>query len=346
MVRNDAAESTPGHWADDVVHTADGAALPVRRTARRPAWTALPPAVHEQIQEAAGSRVVSTESAGSGFTPGFASRLDLADGRRIFVKATSSQDDRRHGWAITSAYREEIRKLSVLPRGLPAPGLLWSIDADLAGADWVILGLQFIDGRPPRRPWRLPELRLVSDALATIAPLMTTPPPGLEIGTFEDDFGAWPEWLHEVRARDAPSAYLQAVADLAAESVPRCSGDGMAHLDVRDDNLLIDQQGKVWICDWNFPLLAAPWVDLITVLLAAHGDGLDTDAELARNPLTRRVPPRSIDALLANLWLYFTTRMSQPVPALSPHLRDHQRWYAEVTERWLRARLGLDGARP
>jgi hypothetical protein len=95
----------------------------------------------------------------------------------------------------------------------------------------------------------------------------------------------------------------------------------------------------VWICDWNWPLLGVPWLDLVTLLLAAAGDGLDADEVLATHPLSRDVEPRSIDAWLATLWLYFTTSMERPVPAYSPHLRDHQAWYAETTEDWLHHRL-------
>jgi hypothetical protein len=326
-------------WSADHVRTRDGQSIPVRGTARRPRWADLPIAVRAEIETAAGSAVEDTWSAGTGFTPGFASRLDLADGRRLFVKAASSADDRRHGWQISEAYREEIRKLAVLPPGIPAPPLLWSIQTDLAGEDWVKLGLAYIDGRPPRRPWSMTELDLVTEALTSMAPLMAEPPAGLRLGSFSDDFGGWARWLELVVRRDGPSSWLDRVTALANDSVELCSGIGMAHLDLRDDNILIDRQQRVWICDWNFPMRAAPWVDLVCVLLAARGDGLDVDSVLATHPLSRDVDARSIDALLANLWLYFTTRMEDPVPEFSPHLRDHQRWYAEVTEDWLRQRL-------
>jgi hypothetical protein len=89
----------------------------------------------------------------------------------------------------------------------------------------------------------------------------------------------------------------------------------------------------------DLPLLGAPWLDLVTLLLAAAGDGLDADAVLATPSADSRVEPRSIDAWLAVLWLYFTTSMERPVPAHSSHLRDHQAWYAESTEDWLHHRL-------
>jgi len=333
------AQEESRDWLLDSVSTRDGVTIPVRATARRPTWVDLPVAVRAHIEQAAGSPVVEAWSVGTGFTPGFASRLDLASGSRVFVKAAASSDDRRYGWRLSDAYREEIRKLALLPDGIGAPAVLWSLDADIEGERWVVLGLQYVDGRPPRRPWSADELELVATMLARIAPRMASVPAELDLGTFGDDFGGWSEWLSSVVERDGDSPWLDQVAALAAESVVRCSGSGMAHLDLRDDNILIDRDRRVWICDWNFPMLAAPWVDLVCVLLSARGDGLDVEAVLGAHPLAREVDPRSIDSLLANLWLYFTTRMVEPVPPFSPHLRDHQRWYADVTQTWLRERL-------
>ena len=105
-----------------------------------------------------GLRGHSTTSTGIGFTPGFASRLDLADGRRVFVKAASDADDARYGWGLSEAYREEFRKLRALPSDLPAPALLWTVDDDIAGVWWVILCFEYVDGVPPRRPWQPDEL--------------------------------------------------------------------------------------------------------------------------------------------------------------------------------------------
>jgi Ser/Thr protein kinase RdoA (MazF antagonist) len=326
-------------WIADGVVTRDGRFVPVRATARRPQWADLPASAREAIVFQMGSDVVRTSSTSIGFTPGFASRLDLADGRRVFVKAASDADDARCGWALSGAYREEIRKLRALPSDLPAPALLWTVDDDIAAVRWVILCFEYIEGVPPRRPWRPDELRLVTDALARLAPLLEKAPTGLDLPLFADEFPEVEAWLARVTERDGSSRWLEEVAPLARESLTCCAGTAVVHLDLRDDNILIGRDGRVWICDWNWPLLGAPWLDLVTLLLAAAGDGLDADAVLVTHPLTRDVEPRSIDAWLATLWLYFTTSMERPVPAHSPHLRDHQAWYAEATEDWLRRRL-------
>jgi hypothetical protein len=333
-------------WRLDAVTTRTGVVIPVRATARRPEWRELPDAVREAIVTRAGSDVVLATSTGTGFTSGFASRLDLADGRAVFVKAASTESDQRVGWQITHSYREEIRKLRALPRDVPAPRLLWSFDEQIDAAGWVVLGLQPIDGRPPRRPWRTDELDLVCAQLDAMAPAVATAPAGLELGSYASDFAEIESWVARVLERDGPSDWLAQVTRLARLSYDVCSGTALAHLDLRDDNLLIDHDDRVWICDWNWPLVGAAWLDLVTVLLSASGDGIDADGVLATHPLTRRIDPEAIDAWLASLWLYFTTSREQAVPLHSPHIRDHQAWYAEVTADWLGRRIGCRPSAP
>jgi hypothetical protein len=330
---------TRDEWIADRVVTRDGRVVPVRATARRPHWADLPASVREAIEFRLDSEVVSTSSTGIGFTPGFASRLDLADGRRVFVKAASDADDARYGWQLSEAYREEIRKLRALPSNLPAPALWWTVDDDIAGVRWVILCFDYVDGAPPRRPWRPGELRLVIDALAELAPLVARAPDGLDLPHFAEKFHDVEAWAAQVIERDGFSRWLDEITVLARESLTRCAGTTVVHMDLRDDNLLIGCGGKIWICDWNWPLLGASWLDLVCLLISVAGDGLDADAVLATHPLTRDLEPRSIDAWLATLWLFFTTSRELPVPAHSPHLRDHQAWYADATADWLHARL-------
>jgi hypothetical protein len=48
----------------------------------------------------------------------------------------------------------------------------------------------------------------------------------------------------------------------------------------------------------------------------------------------------SIDGMLALLAGYFLTQQHEPVPASSPWVRAHQRWYGEVAWHWLSTRRG------
>lgn len=327
-------------WERDRVVTSDGVVIPVRATAVRPAWVDLPRSVRALIEAAVGQSVAGSWSAGTGFTPGFASRLDLADGSRVFVKAASSADDEKHGWPLSDAYRDEARKLAALPPGIGAPRLLWYRDVALDGLRWIVIGLEYVHGTPPRRPWQPYQLQLVLDKLATNAPALAQAPPGLELGRVEDQILAnLDTHLREIGTVEHDAEFLRDVRQLSHGIGQQLAGESIVHLDLRDDNVLFDQAGEVWFVDWNWPALGAAWIDLVCILISASGDGLDADALLAGHPTTRDVDPGAVDCLLAVLWSFWEVGRHHEVPKHSPHLRNHQVWYADATAAWLRARL-------
>jgi hypothetical protein len=114
--------------------------VPQQATAVRPSWSELPAEARAIIETRCGADVVAAESMGAGFTPGFASRLRLADGRRVFVKAA---DETTRG-LFADSYREEIGKLRTLPDAIPARPEFDASAAALAHPDTVtdlLLGL-------------------------------------------------------------------------------------------------------------------------------------------------------------------------------------------------------------
>lgn len=334
-------------WQADQVLMRDGTAIPVRATARRPRWDQLPDGVRREIETAAGASVVGSVSAGTGFTPGFASRLDLADGSRVFVKAASSADDALHGWPMSDAYREEARKLALLSFDVGAPPLLWTLHLDVGGDRWIVLGFACVEGCPPRRPWRPDQLKLVLAKFAETAPALAQVPAGLDLEPLADHLLARVDWrLQRIRDRDGDSDWLRTVERLSADGHTLLGGDSVVHMDLRDDNVLIGTDGRVWFVDWNWPVVGAAWVDVICVLLSARGDGVDIEPLIAGHPLTRDVAPRAIDCLLATLWSFWATTKHDAVPHASPHLRNHQSWYADVTREWLEERLSRSPAFP
>lgn len=309
--------------------------VPAGRTARRLEWQFLPPNLRSYIERKCGSPVVDAQSQGSGFTAGFASVLTCEDGSRHFVKAASVKAQR----VAAVSYREEARKLVALPEGVPAPRLRWSLDDD-----WVVLGLEVVEGRSPARPWRASELDACLDALADIAARLTPPPRGLALDTVEAELaelvGAW----HHVRATQPDLPHLEEAASLAAGFAEVTRGDTLVHTDVRDDNLLLDGAGSVWVCDWNWPVVGAAWLDSFMLLIGPRGDGVDVESVIASRPLLRDVPADHLDRVLALLAGYFLRQRELPVPATSPHLRDHQAWHADVCWEWLCERRGWDPA--
>lgn len=298
----------------------------------------LPPHIRTLVEERCGSPVVDADSQTGGFTPGFASVLRCADGSRHFVKAASVQAQP----TFAESYRQEGRKLALLPEAVPAPRLLWSYDKD-----WVVLGIEHVEGRLAHRPWQADELDRCLDALEIAADALTPVPPALSgrtLDTFESDFASFAASWDRVRRTRPESAELEKAAALAARYVEVCGGDSVVHTDIRDDNLIFGTNGPagpargVWICDWNWPVVGANWLDTVFLLIHARGDGLDADEILAKRRLTRSVPPEHIDIVLALLAGYFLAQGDQPVPSNSPHLRAHQQWCAIVTWDWLSER--------
>jgi len=135
--------------------------------------------------------------------------------------------------------------------------------------------------------------------------------------------------------------HLAALAALEGDWATLAAGDTAVHFDMREDNILLTEDGQVLVRDWNWLSLTAPWVDLVGLLISVHGDGPDADALLAEHPLARDVPPRAVDAFLAALAGYFTEAAAQPAFPHSPWIRTHQAWWRDATLSWLALRLRL-----
>lgn len=304
---------------------------PAGRTARRLEWAHLPPALRDLIAARCGSPVVEAVSQRSGFTPGFASVLRCEDGTQHFVKAASLKAQR----VFAEAYREEAGKVRALPADAAATRLLWTHDAD----GWVVLGFEHVPARAPHRPWTHDDLGRCLDALAETAAGLTPPPAGLALDDAEVEFADWPDkWTHTLATFALPNG-VEAAA-LAARYAEVVGGDTVVHGDVRDDNLLLTDDGRVLLCDWNWPLRGAAWLDSLILLVGPRGDGLDVEEVLATHPTFAGVAPEAVDIVLALLTGYFLTHSDQPVPSSSPYLRDHQLWQGEACWEWLCERRG------
>jgi aminoglycoside phosphotransferase (APT) family kinase protein len=318
-------------------------AAPYGATAQRPSWPSLPARLRALVQERLGQPVNEAVSQDGGFTDGFASRLLLADGSRVFVKAVS----RLRSPEIFSSYQQEIRVARGLPEDVPVPRLRWVLEQE----EWLVLAFDDIAGRNPQRPWQPDELRAVLDMLTLLATAMTPAPVGLpELDTtagLDRDLSFWRRLVAgDVSAdpRLVGAPWVPRLADLAAlesDWAELAAGQTAVHFDMRDDNLLITDDGQVLVCDWNWLAQAAPWVDLVGLLVSVHGDGLDAEAVLADHPLAKGVQPRAIDCLLSAMAGYFTEAAARPAFPNSPWMRTHQAWWRDATLSWLALRLQL-----
>jgi len=306
--------------------------VPHGHTAHRLDWVHLPPMVRRAISEQCGSPVTSADSQDSGFTPGFASVLHCEDGSRHFVKAASLIAQR----PFAEAYREEARKLAALPDDAPAARLRWTLEA----YDWYALSTEYVDARAPARPWQPAELQACVDMLVAAAAVLTPAPTGLDLPHAADELGAWPAYWQHLRTTRPELPHLEEAAALAATFAEVTAGTTLVHTDVRDDNLLLTTDGRVLLCDWNWPMVGAVWLDSLFLLIGPRGDGLDVESAISRHPLLSAVPPEHLDVVLALVVGYFLKCADDPVPTTSPFLRDAQRWQGEVCWDWLCERRG------
>jgi Phosphotransferase enzyme family len=291
--------------------------------------------VRARLEERLAARVVEARTQGSGFTPGFASRLRLADGHCVFVKAAND----RLPWLVES-YREEAAKLSLLPATVPAPRLQQVIDEPLEDTGWVLLVFDDVEGRPPDRPWSLADARSALRTATALAEALTPPPTGWPWGTLADViFDDPPDWAG-LAERPEWSAHLGDLAELADRRTELLAGNTLGHSDLRDDNLILTADGTYWICDWNWPTVGPRWADAVTLAISMYGDGLDAEALLAETGLVGEDDREAVDCLLAALTGFFLLWSVKPFSPTSPYLRAHQVWYAEVTGTWLKERRG------
>src|SRR3954447_9837774 len=107
----------------------------------RIAYDELPAVVRAWVDAALGEPVVEAVTQPGGFSPGVASRVRTADGRRAFVKAVAATPNPE----TPDMDRKEATVTAALPEHAPVPRLLAAYD----DGTWVGLLLEDVDGRHP-----------------------------------------------------------------------------------------------------------------------------------------------------------------------------------------------------
>ncbi|GAB2457282.1 hypothetical protein GCM10007967_09380 [Xylanimonas ulmi] len=295
------------------------------------------------IEHRLGDVVVAAQSRDGGYSQGLASVLTTAGGERVFVKAVGSEHGRTQ-WL----YREEARRAALLPAGVPAPALRWSLRVEDEADPWEAVAFDVGAGRNPVTPWRADELAAVAglcDRLAEIAvPAATLPDYQDEAvldfwgrlaggdGTGLDTYDPW------------VAANLTRLGGLDAQVADAVRGGSLVHGDLRGDNVLLDPTVPGFAplaVDWPSAARGAAFVNLVGMLPAVRLEGgPDPQDVLAAHPLPRGTDPDAVTAFLAGMTGYFVHSSLQPPPWGIPHVRAFQRAQAEVCVPWLRRRLG------
>ncbi|WP_328466172.1 aminoglycoside phosphotransferase family protein [Actinoplanes sp. NBC_00393] len=295
-------------------------------------WADLPVPVRHRVEDViGGGPVIEARSQPGGFSPGTADRVCTASGRRAFVKAVTPAINPDS--AVMA--RRELRITAALPGHAPVPRLLGGFDED----DWVVLILQDVAGAHPRTPWVSSEIDAAVTALHDLAAALTPAPvPGLPRATdyLAADFGGWAALAAGPPADLDPWAahHLDLLADAASRGITAISaGETLVHGDIRADNMLVREDGRIIIVDWPWGCLGPAWLDsvLLAVNVIVHGGdparvlaGVDRDDAVA---------------VIAGVTGYFQRQSRRPPPPGLPTVRAFQRFQGDALLPWLRTAL-------
>jgi aminoglycoside phosphotransferase (APT) family kinase protein len=309
---------------------------------QRLAWADAPAWLRGGVEARLGGRVVEAVSQPSGFSPGLAARLRLADGRRAFVKAVGPEPNPDS----PGIHRAEARVMAALPRSAPAPRLLWTIDRH----GWVALAFEDVDGTHPALPWRPDELDRVLRMVADLGPALTPAPPGIPpvAERLADSFTGWRRLAatHAAGADDLAgldpwaARHLDRLAELEAGWPAAAAGPTLLHADLRADNLLLTPT-RVVAVDWPWACIGAAFVELLLLLPSVTMQGgPDPEPTFAAHPLGVAANPAAVTTTLAAWTGYLVASSRLPPPPGLPTVRAFQLGQGLVTLDWLRRRTG------
>jgi aminoglycoside phosphotransferase (APT) family kinase protein len=299
----------------------------------RPGWSGLPFVVQIELEQRLGATVVNSESQTSGFATGLASRLELTDGGRVFVKGVPASHP------LIRSYQAEAHVCACLPDDSPTPLLLGTVDDE-----WFLLVFQDVDGyHPDLRPGS-PDVSAVLASLQTLRGQLTPCPlPGL--ATAEAVYGPrLTGWSHLVRRlpHDLDPWARRNIDKLAALEtawLPWAGGDTMLHMDLRPDNVICRyEDGVALIVDWAAAVRGAAWLEpaaLVShLIMAGHSPAEAERVALASDPMSN-VPAWALTGFAAGIAGHWAASSRQPSPPGAYGLRAFQSRAAAAALAWV-----------
>lgn len=302
---------------------------------KRTRWIDLPAQVRAAIEQLAGNPVLTAENCEGGFSPGFASRLRLANGCLAFAKAVDIG-----AWPVQAPfYRAEAQVAAALPDTVPAPRLLGSVD----NGHWVILAFEGIDGAEPAQPWNPADLSRAVAAVGQLSRAVTPSP--IVVPPDHPRLGGWAGLTQDAtRLARLPAhsrwaaSHLPLLTTLEDKGHAAAQGTSLVHFDLYPHNILMTPR-QVLFVDWPHARLGAPFIDLLMLLSSAAADGIDPEPIIHDHPLTAHTDPHAIDAVLAaHAGFCFAGALTPTPPGLQP-IADAKLKLGRGTIDWLQRRL-------
>jgi hypothetical protein len=262
-------------------------ALPARHQ-----WNDLPDAVTRAVEDRFGS-VLSTAEVGGGQNCDVAVVLRGSAERAVFVKGVHGVS-RRMRWL-----RNEIAA-GALTEGL-APATLFHLDV----ADWLVVGFEYLPGRPASLAPGSADLPLVASAMQRISTMRAPGLPALR------DRWAGADWWHRFAAAAPDEARdwdVRELTSIAAALPALVDGDQLVHTDLHGEQFLIDARSTIHVIDWGFPAAGAEWVDVAFLILRLMEAGHTASDAQAWALAFREIDPVALTAFasyIAGMWSYW-----------------------------------------
>lgn len=268
-----------------------------------------------------------------GFSPGVTALLECPH-HSIFVKAV--------GAALNpdapEFHRREAAISAALPPGGPFPRLLDAYD----DGEWVALAFVAVDGRPPAHPWDPAELDAAVHALAGLHALLTPNPVPAADPAADRLRGVLGGWGALVSSGDVPEGLdawahrnLDRLADLEAGWPEAIAGTTLLHADVRSDNMLVTEDGVVFV-DWPHACVGTAVFDVVAWAPSVVLEGGPAPEELLeRHRPSRHARSEVVPVLVAAFSGFLVPSSLRPPPPGLPTLRAFQAAQGEVALRWL-----------
>jgi hypothetical protein len=321
----------------------------VSASKNRPRWEDLPARLRGRIESLVGDRVVAAQNCDGGFSPGFASRLTLAAGRRAFVKAIDvvawpSQAPMYRDEALVAAALASAPATGAAPAAaLTTPRFLGSLD----DGSFVILAFECVMGAEPSRPWQHGELMRVAVAVSRMSEALTPSP--IVVPDDHPRLGGWAALAEDQAALVRLPAisgwaarHLDHLIGLERDGLAAARGTALVHFDALPHNILLTSD-QVVLVDWPHARLGASFIDLVMVLASAAADGIDPEPLLrAQADLQAEVRGADVTGVLAAMTGFWLAGALEPIPADLAPIAAAKLHLGRGALRWLQIRLGIE----
>lgn len=298
-----------------------------------------PPArVRAWVDDVLGSPVVTTFEQVGGMSPGCATRVVTASGGHAFVKAVGPE--------LNPMTPDLFRHEALVLTHLGANRLWAELLAVLDEPDgWVALILEDVPGRHPD----LNDARDIDLLLTTtdqLAAALTGRAGGLEMPKTRDAIFRWtnawdfvdqiPHQLLPGWVRERATEFQQRSVDL----MDHADGNNVVQADIRDDNLIVRQDGTLVFVDWGMAARGPAWADPLLARIEWVEQSRFDDFVLS-SAVLRDLGARHVTTYLVTLATFLAYRVLTAEDIGLPTLNEFRRTESARLLEGARRRLGI-----